>query len=520
MSLPEALLRALLRDSTTGKLIACPSGAMEEANQALRDMLAPEVALAPGTDIGAIFAAPDRAEARAVLMQVFADRQPRTVIARLRPAVSDPHHAATITARLLRQEDGQVHALVRVTDITAQRRLEAQLAQGQKLHAVGQLAGGIAHDFNNLLTTISVTTELMLERPTLDAATRDDLADVQRAARRGADLVRQLLAFARRQTLQPRDIDIDAAIADVAVLLRRVLGDPIRLRLDLRAGGRTVHVDPAQFDQVLMNLAINARDAMPDGGTLSLHSGHIHLHRDLARGLERIPAGRYAMIAVRDTGRGIPPDVLPHIFEPFFTTRRDAGGTGLGLATVHGIVHQSGGFLAVESDPDIGTAFRIYLPLAIASAPAQRTPLSDMPVPADPSPGDITGRTLLLVEDEDAVRRVTTRALVRLGWRIHACDSAESALALLDDTPGLVPDLLLSDVLMPGMDGPSLARALRARFPDLPALLVSGHADDRLRDVLQSEKIGFLAKPYSLTDLAGRLRALSLAEAPQRSVPA
>jgi len=486
---------------------------VEEANQALRDMLAAEVALAPGTDIGAIFATPERAEARAVLMQVFEDRQPRTVIARLRPAVPDPHHAATITARLLRQEDGQVHALVRITDITAQRRLEAQLAQSQKLHAVGQLAGGIAHDFNNLLTTISVTTELMLERPTLDPAARDDLADVQRAARRGADLVRQLLAFARRQTLQPRDIDIDAAIADVAVLLRRVLGDPIRLDLDLRAGGRTVHVDPAQFDQVLMNLAINARDAMPDGGTLSLHSGHIHLHRDLTRGLERIPAGRYAMIAVRDSGRGIPPEILPHIFEPFFTTRRDAGGTGLGLATVHGIVHQSGGFLAVDSEPGAGTAFRIYLPLAIATA-TSATVRRDAARPAHPAP-DAAGRILLLVEDEDAVRHVTTRALARHGWEIHACDSAESALALLDSNPGLVPDILLSDVLMPGMDGPSLARTLRVRFPRLPALLVSGHADDRLRDVLQSEKISFLAKPYSLVDLDGRLHALALAGAPQ-----
>jgi two-component system cell cycle sensor histidine kinase/response regulator CckA len=414
-------------------------------------------------------------------------------------------HAVGVSVSPVQEADGTCSGLiVRLADIDAEQRLEARLAHSQKLHAVGQLAGGIAHDFNNLLTVIIGTADSILGRSEVDAETVDDLRQVRLAAERGAALVRQLLAFGRRQPLQPRVIAVNAAITDLAGLLRRLLGERVRLDLVLEEPGRLIRIDPIQLDQVLINLGTNARSAMPDGGTLTLRSGHRTLYKPETHGSEAIPPGRFVVIEIEDTGTGIPADILPRIFEPFFTTRREAGGTGLGLSTVLGIIRQSDGFVTVDSTVGKGTLVRLYLPRyegvpgGIPRAEATMVPAALAEEPRPP------GR-LMLVEDDNAVRRFAERGLQRAGWVVAAADSAESALeSLAADSRGI--DLLVSDVVMPGMEGPALIAEVRKKWPDLPAILVSGYAESALKGVLQGERVVFLPKPYSLADL---LRAVA-----------
>jgi two-component system cell cycle sensor histidine kinase/response regulator CckA len=392
----------------------------------------------------------------------------------------------------------------------------ADAEQERRLRVVGQLAGGIAHDFNNLLTAILGAADAIVGRTETPAETIADAQQICRGVERGAALVRQLLAFSRQQTLQPRIVAVNAAIEDAARLLHRLLGAKITLTLELEQPGRRVMVDPGQLDQVLLNLAVNARDAMADGGTLTLGSGHATLYRSRVAGPEIIPPGRYVTITVADSGVGIAEADMPHIFEPFFTTKRapgtsgpggnGQGGTGLGLPTVLGIVRQSGGFLEVASEVGVGTKMVVYLPRH-AAAEADTVP-SRPPVPAAPGGG---GRVALVVEDEAAVRLVLARALTRAGWRVLAAETAESALEMLHssvDSSESQPSVVISDVVMPGMDGPALVRAVRRICPGIPAVVVSGYAEPVLRQDLASADIAFLAKPYAtaeLLDLVARL---------------
>ncbi len=389
-------------------------------------------------------------------------------------------------------------ALLRVSDRTHEQELEDQLAQAQRLQAVGELAGGIAHDFNNLLTAILGGVDDLLAR-TASPADHDDLEHVRASAERGAALVRQLLAFGRQQTLQPQVVAVNTAISDAASLLRRLLGSRILLTLDLEEPGRRVWIDPVQLDQVLVNLAVNARDAMPGGGTLGIASFHrLLLAPETCRG-EVVPPGRYAAITVSDTGSGIPAELLPRIFEPFFTTRRDSGGTGLGLSTVHGIIRQSGGFLFVDSEPGRSTTFTILLPRHEAQLWQQEPKAAA--AAARPLAGD--GRTVLLVEDEAPVRRLAERALIAQGWRVLSAACGQEALEIANPGVGEPPALccLVSDVIMPGLDGPSLLEALRRTRPELPAILVSGYADAGLRERLAGADIHFMPKPFAMRDL-------------------
>jgi two-component system, cell cycle sensor histidine kinase and response regulator CckA len=412
------------------------------------------------------------------------------------------------------------------------QRPQADTEHERRLRVVGQLAGGIAHDFNNLLTAILGAADAILDRVDTAAETAADARQIRRGVERGAALVRQLLAFSRQQTLQPRVVAVNAAIEDAAQLLRRLLGPRLTLALTLEQPGRRVLVDPVQLDQVLLNLAVNARDAMTErtaGGTLTLSSGHVTLYRPRPVATDTIPPGRYVTITVADTGDGIPAEVMPRIFEPFFTTKRamvgpgtngtgggSMGGTGLGLSTVLGIVRQSGGFLEVESQPVIGTRVTVYLPRHAAEEAAIVPP----PPIATGAATNGSGLTALVVEDEGPVRLVLARALTRAGWLVLTADTAESALEMLGnrtDPSESQLSVVVSDVVMPGMDGPALVRAVRRICPGVPAILVSGYADPVQRHDLAAADIAFLPKPYAtaeLLDLVARLAGAAVRDGP------
>lgn len=406
-------------------------------------------------------------------------------------------------------------ALLTLTDASAQRAAEAELVRSRKLQAIGALAGGIAHDFNNLLQAISAAAEALAEH---DPNAREEIAQISAATARGGGLVRQLLAFARQQTLQPQVVAVNSALSGIAGLLRHSLGGGIRLDLVLATPGRSVLVDPGQLDQVLVNLAVNARNAMPSGGLLTLRSGHCTVLSTRIGGIDPIPPGRYVTIEAIDTGHGIAPEVLPRIFDPFFSTGAERG-TGLGLSSVLGILRQSGGFIEVESTPGQGTTMRLLLPRCDATAPKAETP-----VPESPAPGRQVGstaragagRAVLLVEDEEPIRRLAGRALERHGWKVLAAEDGEAALRIVEGAAGVAaPQLaaVISDMVMPGMDGASLVKAIRARTgrPDLPAIIVSGFAEERLRASIGAAATAYLAKPYGMAALAELLASLTAA---------
>jgi two-component system cell cycle sensor histidine kinase/response regulator CckA len=517
----DPLAEALFEDPATGVAITDKAGRIMRANARLRDMLGMQGGMLPaGRPAEAVLAEPEQERARAVLRAAQHGITP-VVPPRFRLDGGDADVTLSLTP--LHEADGQIGGLLlRITELNADKRLAAQFAHSQKLLAVGELAGGIAHDFNNLLTAISGAAESLLDRAAIDGESLDDVRQIHRSADRGAALVRQLLAFGRRQPMAARVVPVNAAVRDLMEMLSRLLGEKVRLELDLEEPGRTVFVDPTQLDQVLINLSVNARDAMPDGGTLTLRTGHRTLYHAEMLGAEAVPPGRYSSIEVEDTGTGIPPDILPRVFEPFFTTRREHGGSGLGLSTVHGIVRQSGGFVAVDSRVGEGTRVRVWLPryqetevVSLAPAP-EPAPRIVAPVAA-PAAG--RSRLLLLVEDEAPVRLLARRALAKAGWDVAAFDSAEAVLEHLPQPgdAGVVPVVLVSDVVLPGMDGTNLVREVRRIWPDLPAVLVSGYAESTLRGDPGADGTLFLAKPYRLKELVSWVeRAAAAGEADVR----
>jgi signal transduction histidine kinase len=376
--------------------------------------------------------------------------------------------------------------------------LEARLRHSQKLEAVGQLAGGIAHDFNNLLTVINGYCERLITSVGQDGPARQDLDVIHQAGRRAAALTSQLLAFSRRQVLQPRVIDLNAIVCDIEKLLRRVIGEPIVMVTALDPTLDATRADPGQIEQVLMNLAINARDAMPDGGTLTIETANLTVS-DFAPG--GLPAGRYVQLTVRDTGHGMDEETLLHIFEPFFTTKELGRGTGLGLPTVYGIVMQSGGHIAVDSAPNEGTAVHVYLPRVdpvTAAAAAAASPAN--------APGH---ETLLLVEDEALVRGLVRDFLDSAGYTVIEAGDAEEAFRLFESRGAPAIDMLVTDVVLPGLNGLRLAERLRAIVPGLKTLFVSGYpGTTAIRQDSFDPGTAFLAKPFSRQVLTDKVREI------------
>jgi two-component system cell cycle sensor histidine kinase/response regulator CckA len=417
------------------------------------------------------------------------------VAVRLKARADEPVALTVAGARGL----GEAAAvLLSLKDNSEEDRLKKQLAQQTKMQAVGQLAGGVAHDFNNILTAIIGHCDLMLMRHAPGDSDYDDIQQIRSNSNRAASLTRQLLAFSRQQTLRPQVLQLPDVIAEVSVLLKRLIGDTVTLEVKHGRSLGAVRADPGQLEQVIVNLAVNARDAMPEGGTLTLQTYAMPADEVRRMGSEILPIADYTALRVSDTGMGIPPHMLPKIFEPFFTTKEVGKGTGLGLSTVYGIVKQSGGFIFAESAPGKGTSFVLYFPVhrAEAAKPGRK---------AKQTPGELWGTgTVLLVEDEATVRAVAERALTRHGYTVLLAENGEAALEILEREPGI--DLMISDVVMPTMDGPTTAREARKSHPDLPILFISGYAEEQLRQSIDLPRVAFLAKPFSVQKLAEAAR--------------
>ncbi|TPL05541.1 MULTISPECIES: ATP-binding protein [unclassified Mesorhizobium] len=405
-------------------------------------------------------------------------------------------------------EGAEEAAIVYAVETTEQKALEGQMAQSQKMQAVGQLAGGIAHDFNNVLTAIIMASDLLLTNHRPSDPSFPDIMNIKQNANRAASLVRQLLAFSRKQTLRPEVLNLTDVLADLRMLLARLVGNDIKLKIDHGRDLWPVKVDIGQFEQVVVNLAVNARDAMPSGGDLTVRTRNVTADECKSFAYRELTPADYVLVDVEDTGSGIAPDVLKKIFEPFFTTKEVGKGTGLGLSMVYGIIKQTGGFIFCDSEVGKGTVFRIFLPRHIAEVKKQAEPGEAPAVAAAPTKPadtakDLSGSaTVLLVEDEDAVRMGGVRALISRGYTVHEASSGVEALEVFEALGGKV-DIVVSDVVMPEMDGPTLLGELRKRQPDIKFVFVSGYAEDAFAKNLPAEAhFGFLPKPFSLKQLA------------------
>ena len=406
---------------------------------------------------------------------------------------------------------GDAAVLLLLKDNSEEAKLKRQVAQATKMQAVGQLAGGVAHDFNNILTAIMGHCDLMLMRHTPGDSDYDDIQQIKSNSNRAAGLTRQLLAFSRQQTLRPQVLQLPDVVSEVSHLLKRLLGETVQLALKHGRDLFPVRADPGQLEQVIVNLAVNARDAMAGkgGGTLTIQTYSVKADQVAELGSDILPVADYAALSITDSGTGIAPNVLGKVFEPFFTTKEIGKGTGLGLSTVYGIVKQSGGFIFADSKVGEGTCFTIYLPAHEAEVRATKARL-----PAKPKENELWGSgTILLVEDEHMVRTVTERGLTRHGYKVMSASNGEDALELL--ASGEPVDLLISDVVMPLMDGPTMVRAARKDWPDLPILFMSGYAEEQLRKSIDIDNVAFLPKPFSMIELAEAVRT-ALATAPAK----
>ncbi|MCX8279364.1 response regulator [Phyllobacterium sp. 0TCS1.6C] len=415
------------------------------------------------------------------------------------------------------EEGAEEAAIVSVVETTEQKALEATMAQSQKMQAVGQLAGGIAHDFNNVLTAIIMSSDLLLSNHRASDPSFADIMNIKQNANRAASLVRQLLAFSRRQTLRPEVLNLTDVIADVRMLLTRLAGTQVSLKIEHGRDLWPVRADLGQFEQVIVNLTVNARDAMPEGGELTIRTRNMTEAESTELNNRDVLPGEYVVVEVSDTGTGMAPDVIAKIFEPFFTTKEVGKGTGLGLSMVYGIIKQTGGSIHAVSELGKGSTFRILLPRYVEGQPMPQlnaegeTIIIETPKKEkkQDKPKDLSGSaTVLLVEDEDAVRIGGLRALQSRGYTVHEASSGVEALEVMKELDGKV-DIVVSDVVMPEMDGPTLLRELRKEYGDIKFIFVSGYAEDAFaKNLPEDAKFGFLPKPFSLKQLATAVKEM------------
>ncbi len=505
---PRGWFQRFLSQTPVGVALVDRCGRFVEANQAVGTLFdrAPRELI--GIELTSLLGEADRGGVAALLTaDGGAPREPIEV------RLDAPRERTLVLflSRLDGAAEGDAAAALHFIDVTERKNLERQFAQSQKMQAVGQLAGGIAHDFNNLLTAMIGFCDLLLLRCRPGDPSFSDVMQIQQNAKRAANLVRQLLAFSRQQALQPRILDITDILVELSHLLRRLIGENIELDLVHGQDLGLTKVDQGQFEQVVINLAVNARDAMPGGGRLTIRTKNVIRDEPLRHGDETMPAGEYVLVEVADTGVGIPAAHLERIFEPFFSTKEGGSGTGLGLSTVYGIVKQTGGFVFVDSVPGGGCNFQIYLPrYRTEDLPAIRPEASEPALVKD-----LTGSgRVMLVEDDDPVRIFGARALRNKGYTVIEAKSGEDALERLRSGAADV-DLLITDVVMPRIDGPHLAREVRELAPSTKVIFISGYAEDAFRQRLDSDgDMHFLAKPFTLKQLAMKVKEVLKAHGP------
>jgi two-component system cell cycle sensor histidine kinase/response regulator CckA len=503
----EQRFRRLFEEAPTGIGILDLNGSIVDCNKAFRTMCGRERGVI-GHALAELLSPANRSAFGLLLSEMAEGKRPHHSLD-IGFAYNAEASASLSVTRLDSAGGALAGLIVHLFDTTQNKRLEAQFAQSQKMQAVGQLAGGIAHDFNNLLTVMIGFCDLILQRHRPGEQTFADIMQIKQNANRAANLVRQLLAFSRQQTLQPKVLNVTDVLAELSNLLRRLIGVNINLEVIHSRDLGLVRVDQVQFEQVIINLAVNARDAMKEkgGGTLTLRTSNVDVAKPVRRGADVMPPGRYVKIEMSDTGTGISPDNIERIFEPFFSTKEVGQGTGLGLSTVYGIVTQTGGFVQVDSSMGKGTTFSIFLP-RFDEAPAAKAERGAEPA-AKPrrAAQDLSGvGTVLLVEDEDPVRMFGSRALRNKGYKVLEAKNGDAALEVMRDSPDPI-DLIISDVVMPQRDGPTLIREVREKFPEMKVIFISGYAEDDFRESLASQPgIHFLAKPFSLDQLAGKVK--------------
>ena len=487
----------LFRDAPMGVAFADAGGVISDANAAMAKFFGASGVLA-GKNFAELVEAGDRAQVMTLIAKAAAGEMGLKAI-ELR-GLKAPNGDERMAELLASPMAGKT--ILYLVDVSEQKALETKFAQSQKMQAVGQLAGGVAHDFNNLLTVIIGNCEFLLMRHQAGDPSFKEINEVHQNALRAAALVSQLLAFSRKQTMQPKVLALGEVIGELAQMLRRLVGEGITLNVEREPDLWPVHADEAQLGNAIINLVVNARDAMPSGGTVTIGTANEAVSQASALGTAIMPAGDYVRIEVADTGTGMSKEIQSKIFDPFFTTKPVGQGTGLGLATVYGIVKQSGGFITVDSAVGRGTSFKIYLPRRKVDA-GEVAPVEVPPI----ATRDITGQdTILLVEDEEAVRSFAARALRMRGYNVLEASGGEEALEIVkrDDTK---IDLIITDVVMPNMDGPTMVRHVKQLKPNLAVIFMSGYAEEAFRRNDQnSEGIHFLPKPFGLKQLAAKVK--------------